>query len=584
MPDIIFAPLTPLSDKYSRYKGPPNPRTERLVAGSQYAKGARRLTCDILVDRDVALTMRDGVRLYADVFRPVSDAPVPAIINWAPYGKGDTGYWTLDESEVFPNRFGIKRGAVSGLQSWEGNDPAYWCAHGYAIVQVDARGAFNSEGDVWFLSQGEGRDGADAIEELAALDWCSGKIGMAGNSWLAMSQWRIASERPPHLAAIAPWEGLCDPHRNSTLRGGIPALAFPSFIRSKMYGAGKVEDITAMAEREPLYNEYWADKTPPIARIDVPAYVVACYTNQAHTGGTFSAWNQLTSPKWLRIHNTQEWPDFYNPTYTDDLRRFFDATLRGVENGWEETPQVRMCVLDPGHKDIIDRPETSFPPQGVSSRTLFLDAGSKQLSPTLPSAETQTGYALQDKHPEVDFLHRFDADIEIAGTPLLTLWVSAQGHNDLDLFVYIQKLSASGKQLWHQTVDLGLPLGRLWMPKLFALGVKAMAPAFFGGPDGLLRVSRRGLDPDAPAHQPELLLDKERFIPEGDIVEAEIPFWPVAMRWHKGEQLRLKISGKHLLPGLLPDLPESPMQPGKTHTLHTGGQYPSKLVLPFNPG
>ncbi|MGH1330266.1 MAG: hypothetical protein ACRBBK_05245 [Paracoccaceae bacterium] len=46
--------------------------------------------------------------------------------------------------------------------------------------------------------------------------------------------------------------------------------------------------------------------------------------------------------------------------------------------------------------------------------------------------------------------------------------------------------------------------------------------------------------------------------------------------------MRLKISGKHLLPGLLPDLPEPALQPGKTHTIHTGGQYPSKLVLAIN--
>jgi uncharacterized protein len=108
---------------------------------------------------------------------------------------------------MFPNRFGIRRSVVSGLQSREGNDPANWCAHGYAVVQVDARGAFDSEGDIQYLGSAEGRDGHDAVEAIAALAWCSGKVGLAGNSWLAMSQWRTASEQPPHLAAIALWEG-----------------------------------------------------------------------------------------------------------------------------------------------------------------------------------------------------------------------------------------------------------------------------------------------------------------------------------------------------------------------------------------
>ncbi len=180
--------------------------------------------------------MRDGTTLYADVLRPVTDTPVPAIVNWAPYGKGDTGFSTLDNRKMFPNRFGIARSRLSGLQSWEGNDPAYWCAHGYAVVQVDARGAFNSEGDIVYLGSQEGRDGHDAVEAIAGLAWCSGKVGLAwcsgkvglaGNSWLAMSQWRTASERPAHLAAIAPWEGLTDLYRDVIARGGVAPHRLP---------------------------------------------------------------------------------------------------------------------------------------------------------------------------------------------------------------------------------------------------------------------------------------------------------------------------------------------------------------------
>jgi putative CocE/NonD family hydrolase len=228
MTNIKFRPVKSLDDPDARYHGF-EPCSKLLPTGSQPVKGSLRLPCDIMRDRDVALTLRDRSRIFADVFRPAISERVPAIVNWAPYGKGDTGYWTLDNSTTLPNRFGIKRSALSGLQSWEGCDPAYWCARGYAVVQVDARGAFDSEGDIWFLSKGEGEDGADAIEAIAALPWCTGRVGMAGNSWLAMSQWRIAAERPPHLAAIAPWEGLTDPYRDNTMRGGVPRLNFPAF-------------------------------------------------------------------------------------------------------------------------------------------------------------------------------------------------------------------------------------------------------------------------------------------------------------------------------------------------------------------
>src|SRR3546814_8429435 len=53
--------------------------------------------------------MRDGTTLYADVFRPVTDARVPAIVNWAPYGKGQTGFWDLGNKKMFPNFFGVPR-------------------------------------------------------------------------------------------------------------------------------------------------------------------------------------------------------------------------------------------------------------------------------------------------------------------------------------------------------------------------------------------------------------------------------------------------------------------------------------------
>jgi len=576
--DVKTRPAASLDLPEARYRGL-KPGTALLRKGSRHARRALPLPSDIVRDKDVALTMRDGTVLYADVFRPAGDEPVPAIVNWAPYGKGGTGFWSLDNGKVFPNRFGIARSALSGLESWEGCDPAYWCDHRYAIVQVDARGAFDSEGDVSYMGSVEGRDGADAVHAIAALPWCSGRGGLAGNSWLAMAQWRTASERPEHLAAIAPWEGLSDLYRDALVRGGVPRTVFPAFVRDKLYGRGRVEDPIAMLEDHPLVDEYWEDKVPDVARIAAPAYVVASYSNQLHTAGTLRSWAALTSPKWLRIHNTQEWPDFYDPRYVEDLRRFFDRYLREVDNGWESTSPVRMAVLDPGHVDTVDRAEDSFPPRRVTTTELYLDAGAHALRPDPVTDERTTGYVLQDETPHVDFLYRFEADTEVAGYPVLTLWVAAEGHDDADLFVFVQKLDRSGRQRWHQTVTLGLPLARHWMPKLHQRGVKPVGAAFYGGPDGVLRVSRRGLDESAS----ELRLTQEQRLAPGEVVEATIPLWPTAMRWHAGEQLRLRVSGRNLLPTLLPNLPDEPSQPGHRHVLYTGGRYPSVLRLPITP-
>ena len=89
--------------------------------------------------------------------------------------------------------------------------------------------------DRWWGSA-DGRDGYDAIEYLAELPWCNGSASLVGNSWLAISQWFIAAERPPHLKCIAPLEGGSDFYRDSMARGGIPSLGFPSLIQNGMTG------------------------------------------------------------------------------------------------------------------------------------------------------------------------------------------------------------------------------------------------------------------------------------------------------------------------------------------------------------
>ncbi len=177
------------------------------------------------IDRDVEVTLRDGVKVYVDVHRPVGKAgekDLPAILAWSNYGKRANG----GENAFVP---GVPEGAVSNMTKFEGPDPAYWCAHGYAIINTDGRGCGNSEGNQSIWNDQDGRDGYDVVEWAAAQPWCNGKVGMAGNSSLAISQWYVAAEQPPHLACIAPWEGLTDLYREIVTNNGIPA---PSSSRS----------------------------------------------------------------------------------------------------------------------------------------------------------------------------------------------------------------------------------------------------------------------------------------------------------------------------------------------------------------
>jgi predicted acyl esterase len=94
---------------------------------------------------------------------------------------------------------------------------------------------------------------------------------------------------------------------------GIPNPEFFQFlITHNTPGLAKAEDLQTMCERYPLWNAYWEDRKAKVERIEVPMYVTASWTNFLHTRGTFRGWLEGGSQeKWLRVHNSHEWPGTY---------------------------------------------------------------------------------------------------------------------------------------------------------------------------------------------------------------------------------------------------------------------------------
>lgn len=91
---------------------------------------------------------------------------------------------------------------------------------------------------------------------------------------------------------------------------------------------------------------YWADKIPDFSKVVVPAYVTAGW-NHFHLRGSVNGWRKIASEqKWLRAHREFEWPDFYSSTYLPELKMFFDRYCKGIRNGWESTPRMRIEVQD----------------------------------------------------------------------------------------------------------------------------------------------------------------------------------------------------------------------------------------------
>ncbi|MBR0185849.1 MAG: CocE/NonD family hydrolase [Synergistaceae bacterium] len=587
-----------------------------LKAGTIRREGAMPLKCDILFERDVPITLRDGTVIYVDIFRPNDDKQHPAIMAWSPYGK-EIGGQHLDDVE---GRSGVPFNATSGLEKFEAPDPAYWVGQGYVIINPDSRGANNSNGDLNYWGTENSLDGYDTIEWAAAQPWSNGKIGMSGNSWLTVSQWFIAGERPPHLTAIAPWEGFYDHFRETANRGGIPNPAFPEAIFETFASRNWIEDQPRMVVTHTLLDSYWEDKIAKIESIDIPAYVVASYTNPVHTHGTFEAFRKISSKeKWLRVHDTGEWFDYYQPENVEDLRKFFDHYLKGIDNGWEKTPYVRLSVLDPGHENIVNRVESDFPLERTEYGKLYLSncitgnsnrsadnesnsnrsgvkcADSRLLSLKPEEKHSIISYDVESENSSVCFLFPFEQDTEITGYMRLHLYVEAQGADDMDLSVTVEKVDNNGKQLTDTKTGQVIQS------------------------TGLLRVSHRALDEKlSTPFDPHLCSDKEELLHPGQIVPVDIAIWPMGMIYHKGEALKLTISaweyhnvgtmgfgsaeisvpkeGYTFTPGTETEMVtvggykgnlkteiNSPSRNKGTHIFHIGGEYESYLVIPVVP-
>ena len=136
----IYKKSNPVESKRGMYPGFKQ-ETRILPKGYKNKKSAAALECDIIFERDVAVTLRDGTTIYTDILRPNTEEPVPAVVVWSPYGKNRSSGVFLS---FLPGKMGV--GSLSNLEKCEGPDPAYWCKHGYAVCQPDIRGTFNSEG------------------------------------------------------------------------------------------------------------------------------------------------------------------------------------------------------------------------------------------------------------------------------------------------------------------------------------------------------------------------------------------------------------------------------------------------------
>ena len=158
--------------------------------------------CAVVKTTNVAVPMRDGIVLRADVYRPATAQPVPVILMRTQYGK--------EAAQVQPSRY---------------QRPDWFASHCYLVVVQDIRGQFASAGTFSEFAD-DRNDGYDSVEWAAKLPGSSGKVGMYGSSHVGVTQWMAAETAPPHLATIVPANTASDYYDGWTYENGAFRLNF----------------------------------------------------------------------------------------------------------------------------------------------------------------------------------------------------------------------------------------------------------------------------------------------------------------------------------------------------------------------
>ncbi|KAH8662228.1 X-Pro dipeptidyl-peptidase C-terminal non-catalytic domain-containing protein [Xylariales sp. PMI_506] len=582
------APIVPLGAPeigQGGYQGL-NPRSETLPMGWKYPHpDARPLSSPILVEHDVPITMRDGAVLRADIYRPPGSEEeggekVPAVLAWSPFGKKFNGLMSL--ALMTPWDLGLPAGTLSGLEKFEGPDPADWVPRGYAIVNIDNRGVGDSDGTMVIMGTQEAEDGYDTVEALAKLPWCSGAVGMAGNSHLAIAQWFVAALRPPSLKAIAPWEACGDLYREQFARGGIYAgdMFDHLIVKYMLKGRHGYESFREKFVAQPLADAWWNDKRPDIKKINIPTYITGTWTNTMHGMGAIRGWMEVdTEDKWMRWHGTQEWYDMYgNKEGTQELIQFFDRYLKGLNNGWEKTPKIRMAALRFGQNDPIENiVEDSLPIARTQYRELYFTAEGK-LDTSAAPGETATLSYNSESADSVSFTYTFPEATRIMGMPKAVLYASCADLDDMDVYVFVEKLDTEGRPMTNLNIPWkGVPVKSFdeFTPE------QRTEVVTYKGPLGILRASHRAIDesrsihPNWPFHPHE----KEDKIPPGTVVRLDIGIWAMGVQYEAGEGLRVSVSGRSAAVSNFGTF-DHVVNKGRHH-IHLGGEYPSHVILPF---
>jgi uncharacterized protein len=540
-----------------------------------------------VVERGVKITMKDGTKINADIFRPDSNEKFPAIFGFHPYDQESQTAPIKPSS--FSTFFFKNPGQEKGNAYIEAGDPNAFARRGYVYLVANIRGTGKSEGRFQFLAPPEAQDGYEMIEWMAAQPWCDGSVGMFGVSYFAWIQLYIAALNPPHLKCFfAPW-GASDLYRDSVYRGGILGHGFwrmwvtgsipncrlepTPHTQEEINKILKDEDLAGVPEivqiarshdqgANPLFIEmllnahdgpFWDKRKVKHENIKVPGYVGSDWGIYGlHLPGAFRTWEDLNVPKKMLIG-----PPAYldRPVYQLQYEslRWFDYWLKGIDTGIMKEAPIKIFVMGTHEwKETTEwpLPETKWTPFHLHKKGL--------LHETLVH-ENEGFDSFEDSPWGRGFLEystpRLTENIEVIGPAVLNLYASTTDDEVL-WFISLREVDPQGNEKI---------LTRGW-----------------------LRGTHREVDPNrskpwAPYHPHT----KSEPLTPGEVYEFNIPIVPTANLFKAGSIIKLKIS-------CTDDPPKNPLEmlaggslyrqsPSRV-TVYHDPDHPSCLYLPITKG
>ncbi|MGA5006032.1 CocE/NonD family hydrolase [Streptomyces koyangensis] len=244
--------------------------------------------------------------LYARIWRPVTDEPVPALLEYLPYRLTD---WTAPRDQQ--------------RHPW-------YAGHGYASVRVDVRGHGNSEGlpgDEYDAT--ELADGVAVIHWLADQPWCDGKVGMFGISWGGFNSLQIAALAPEPLKAIVTVCSADDRYDNDVhyMGGSVLAVDMHAWASTMLAFVSRPPDPEFVG---PAWREMWLKRleaVDPFIHTWLDHQTRDAYWRHGSVSEDYSA----IKAKVLAVGG---WHDPYRDTVLRLVRHLPDDQVRGLIGPW----------------------------------------------------------------------------------------------------------------------------------------------------------------------------------------------------------------------------------------------------------